>query len=442
MPRNYARWTRVGFPLLVIYLLTMVDRTNISIAAPDILARLELTGAATGVVLSAFFWGYVVTMVPGGALADRTSAVRVISWALAVVGITAALTGIVQSFTLLLLVRVALGLAEGVIFPAFAVLFLKWFPSRERGRAVAATTFAVPLSTVIAAPLGGWMIDQWNYETMFILQGLPAVIVAIIFARIASDDPATDSRISSAERELIISSREAETEAEGRFRDVIGRPLVWIVGVTYFLWLSGMYGFNLWMPSLIKTLSQSGIGAVGVLSAIPFALGGLGLFVNSWMSDRSGLSRGWFIATPLTLGGIALVVQHYLDFGLVVDMALLSLAGVGLFAGTGPWWSWMVSLFPKNQAATSAGLINVLGNFGGVVAPVVLGLLGGSSGGGSSFYVLGFGLLVAAALVLGLSGRRGVRTARPEDGAAAPSSAPGAPVAASRGGLDRKGARP
>ncbi|MEU0266760.1 MFS transporter [Nocardioides sp. NPDC006303] len=412
-PRTYARWTRVGIPLLIIYLLTMVDRTNISIAASDIITRLELTSAATGVLLSAFFWGYVITMVPGGVLADRTSPVRVISWALAVVGVTAALTGIVENFTLLLVVRVALGLAEGVIFPAFAVLFLKWFPSHERGRAVAATTFAVPLSTVVAAPLGGWMIDQWNYQTMFILQGLPAIIVAIIFARTASDDPASDHRISATERDLILASRAADTQAEGRFSEVIGKPLVWIVGFTFFLWVSGIYGFNLWMPSLIKSLSQSGIGAVGLLSAIPFAAGGLGLFINSWLSDRSKLSRSWFIATPLTIGAIALMLQHYMDLGLVGDMVLLSFAGLGLFAGTGPWWSWMVSLFPQNQVAGSVGLINVFGNLGGIVAPVLLGVLGGAAGGGSSFYVLGYGLVIAAALVIGLSLRHGQRSDTP-----------------------------
>jgi sugar phosphate permease len=387
----------------VIYLLAFLDRTNIGIAAPDMIERLELTGTATGVLLSAFFWGYVLTMIPGGALSGRTSAVRVIAWSIGIVGVTACLTGIVSDFSLLLVVRFLMGLAEGVLFPSFAVMFLRWFPNHERGRAVAATLFAVPVSAMIAAPLGGWLIATWNYETMFIVQGIPAIVAGIVFARLASDDPSSDTRISPEERAYILASRDQETKKEGRFRDVLGSPLVWVLGLTYFLWVSGVYGFNLWLPSLLKSISQSGVQAVGLLSAIPFILGAIGTFVNSWLSDRSRLARGWFIGIPIATAAIALLLQHYLSLGLVGNMILLSIAGFGIYAGSGPWWTWMMSLFPKNQAGPTVGLINVFGNFGGIVAPPLLGIIGGAAGAGSAFYVLGYFGLAATVLVAAVS---------------------------------------
>lgn len=398
-----ARWTRVGIPLLVIYLLAFLDRTNISIAAPDMVLRLEISGATTGVLLSSFFWGYVLTMIPGGALSERTSAVRVIAWSISTVGVTACLTGLVSNFSLLLIVRFVMGLAEGVLFPSFAVMFLRWFPSRERGRAFAATLFAVPVSAMIAAPLGGWIIATWNYETMFVVQGLPAIIAGIIFARLASDDPAAEQRITHGERAYILASRDHETKDAGRFREVLSSPLVWVLGLTYFLWVSGVYGFNLWLPTLITKLSESGVQAVGFLSAIPFILGALGTFVNSWLSDRSSLSRGWFIGIPLAIAATALLFQHYVSFGLLGNMILLSVAGFGIYAGSGPWWTWMMSLFPKNQAGPTVGLINVCGNFGGIVAPPLLAVIGGADGAGSAFYVLGFCGLAATALVACIS---------------------------------------
>lgn len=291
------------------------------------LAQLELSSAALGLLLSSFFWGYVITMIPGGALADRTSPVRVISWALGIVGVTAILTGLVENFTVLLVVRVVLGLAEGVIFPAFTVLFLKWFPNGERTRAVAATAVSVPLSSALAFPFGGWMIAQWDYTTMFVLQGAPAILMAVIFAKIATDDPDSDHRISASERELILANRDEETKAGGGIRDVLKQPLVWIVGVIFFLWLSGMYGFTLWLPSLVRQISSSGIQATGFLAAIPFVVGALGLITNAWLRDRTRLPRSWAIGVPLLLAASALIAQHFVHAGLVVDMLFLSIAG-------------------------------------------------------------------------------------------------------------------
>jgi sugar phosphate permease len=403
----------------VIYLLAFMDRTNIGIAAPSMIQRLELTGAATGVLLSAFFWGYVLTMIPGGMLSSRASAVRVISWSIGIVGMTACLTGIVGDFTLLLGVRFFMGLAEGVLFPSFAVMFLRWFPSQERGRAFAATLLAVPVSAMIAAPLGGWLIATWNYETMFVAQGVPAIIAAVVFARLASDDPSTDTRITVEERAYILATRDQETKKQGSFRDVLTSPLVWVLGFTYFLWVSGIYGFNLWLPALVTTMSQSGVQAVGFLSAIPFIFGAVGTFVVSWLSDRSSLARGWFIGIPIAIAAIALLLQHYLNVGLVGDMILLSVAGFGIFAGSGPWWTWMTSLFPKNQAGPTVGLINVFGNFGGIVAPPMLGVIGGAAGAGSAFYILGYFGLVATLIVAVVSvlesRRRRTRTSMPID---------------------------
>lgn len=169
VPRR--RWYTVGTLLFFIYLLCFADRTNISVAAPEMMRDLQFSGAVTGTLLSAFFWGYVLTQLPGGWLANKIGPKRVIVAALCIVGITGCLTGFIEHLPSLIAVRFVMGLGEGVVWPSFAILFLNWFPSSERGRAVSLSQYTLPLSSVIMAPLAGWMIQRFNWQTMFVMQG-------------------------------------------------------------------------------------------------------------------------------------------------------------------------------------------------------------------------------------------------------------------------------
>lgn len=153
-----SRWYRIGFLLFLMYLVAFVDRSNIGMAAPVMVKSYGLTSASTGVLLSAFFWGYVITQVPGGWIAGKYSAKRVIIGALVVWGTMAILTGLMPSFNSLLVVRFIMGLAEGVVWPSFAVMFVNWFPDDERARAINLSEMSLPISSLIMAPLAGWMI--------------------------------------------------------------------------------------------------------------------------------------------------------------------------------------------------------------------------------------------------------------------------------------------
>jgi sugar phosphate permease len=187
-----TRWKRIGLIVFVSYLIAFADRSNIGVAAPQMAHDLQLGTTITGALLSAFFWGYLVTQIPGGWLASRIGPSRVIAVAMTVTGVTACLTGMVHSLAALLAVRVVMGLAEGVIWPSFAVIFVRWFPARERARGIAFAQYALPLSSVVMAPLAGWMIDVFHWKTMFVLQGIPAVSMALLVWFFVSDDPEQD----------------------------------------------------------------------------------------------------------------------------------------------------------------------------------------------------------------------------------------------------------
>jgi sugar phosphate permease len=396
-----ARWTRVGLIVFISYLVAFADRTNIGVAAPQMAHDLQLGTTIIGALLSAFFWGYLVTQIPGGWLSSRIGPRRVIAVSMTITGVMAALTGIVHSLPALLTVRVIMGLAEGVIWPSFSVIFVRWFPARERARGIAFAQYALPLSSVVMAPLAGWMIDVFHWRTMFVLQGIPAIVMALLVWLFVSDDPAEDRWIGTAERDFILRRRTAGVGADGTFGSVLKRSTVWLFAFIALSWIMVIFSFGLWMPSIIKQYLTGGFATVGWLTALPSLFGAISMFVNSWLSDRpSNVSRGWFVAVPLVVSGIALLAQHYVNGGLTFTMVMFCIAGAGLYSPGGTWWAWVLSRVPRNQAAPSVALINVFASFGGVVGPMVVGIFARGGNLSNSFYILGYALF-AAAIVIG-----------------------------------------
>jgi sugar phosphate permease len=400
-----ARWYRIGLLLFMIYLVAFIDRSNIGMAAPLMVKSLGLSSTVVGVLLSAFFWGYVLTQIPGGWVAGKFSAKQVIIWALIVWGIAAILTGVVHSLTGLLFVRFLMGLSEGLVWPAFSMFFVNWYPDHERARAVNFSEMSLPISSIIMAPLAGWMIAQWNYQMMFILQGIPPFIMAILFALYASDTPAKDRMLSKEERDYLEQNKSSVMKEKGSLKEVLTNPKIWVFSVIYFLWITGMYSFGLWMPSLMKQLSKSGILTVGWLTAVPFVLAAICMYLNATWSDRRGGNRTFFVAIPLLIGGLALVVERFIGVNLIINLIILIIAGIGIYSAFGPWWAWAMSFVPRNQAGSANGLINLCGNFGGIVGPIVVGAVAQDGNLVNGFYILGFSLIAGSLLSIFVAGK-------------------------------------
>jgi sugar phosphate permease len=401
-----VRWSRLGIPLFVTYFICFMDRTNISVASPHMADELQLSAAAMGLVFSAFFWGYVVSGIPAGAWAGKGHAKTIIVACMIVIGLSAAVTGVVHNLPVLMAARIVLGLAEGAIFPAFAVMFISWFPSRERGLAVALTMYTVPLSSAVMAPLSGWLIEVTNWRAMFIIQAVPAILVAIWLHFSATEKPEDHPRISAEERDYILATRTVETTDESTLLQVFMRPVVWLLALIYFFWVMGIYALTLWLPTVIGDLTGQGSFLVGVLTAIPFLVGALGLYVVTKRAVASGRSLGSYIALPLALCGTAMIAHHVMHFGAVFSFAMLVVAAGSVFAALALWWTWVMQIVPRNQAGASVGFVNLCGNFGGLVGPLLIGLVATAGNTASGFWIIGVGVLLAAAIVAILVARR------------------------------------
>lgn len=422
LPVPRARWNRVGLMLMITYLVAYIDRTNMSIAAPAMSKELGLEASQMGVLLSAFFWGYVVSLAFAGFIVSRLGAKRSMVLALIVFGLASAATGLTHDFTQLIIVRVILGLGEGLVFPAITIFLVKWFPSWERGRASGLSLLAIPISAIIMAPLGGWLIGNWDFRMMFIVQGLPPVIIAFLVLFLLKDDPANDRRLSEVEREFILENRASgEKEQGGAWRDVYLNPRVWLISITYLLWLTGLYGFNQWLPTLLSEASKSGIQAVGWLTTIPFVFAAFGMYYASRQSDKHDGRRTPFVAIPIAISGLALLGQHFFAGNLAVDIAFLTIACVGLHSAFGPWWPWALEGVPRAQTGFASSFILSVGNFGGIIGPILVGFLtGGGTVSAGGFYTLGYVLLGSAALAALVAARRRKTTSTPKADETAP----------------------
>ena len=395
-----ARWLRIGVMLFLIYLVAFMDRSNISVAAPAMSHALGLGSAAIGVLLSAFFWGYVITQVPGGLLAGKFGPKKIICITLIVWGLSAIATGLAPNFESLIAMRFIMGLAEGAVWPSFGVFFASWYPTSERGRAVNFSEMALPVSSIIMAPTAGWLIETFNYHWMFIAQGIPAFIMAIVFWRFADDTPESDKRITVRERDFIIAGRDLEDRPGSFIKDVLGKPISWAFALIYFLWLVGLYSFGLWLPSLVSQASKLNILLVGLVSAVPFIVAAVAMFLNARASDKSKRGRAWFVGIPLFIAAVALFGSQAVSGNLIASIVLLCLAGIGLYAGFGPWWAWVLQHYTRNLSGTTLGFVNLFGNFGGIIGPIVVGLVGASGHLAAGFSVLGYFLLAATILIV------------------------------------------
>ncbi|OYD70384.1 MFS transporter [Rhodococcus sp. OK302] len=406
-----ARWYRIGVMLFLIYLITFVDQSSFPIVTPLISTDLQITAAAAGVLLSAFFWGYVITQIPGGILATRFGPKRVILASLAIWGLCAILCVIVPNYGALVSIRFAMGLVGGALWPTFAVIVANWYPMRERGRAATFTMISIPLAAVIASLCSGILTQAVTWYWMFISLGLAAFVMAILFAVFGADSPETDRRLSEAERNYILAGRLSESATGPFVGGVFRRPMAWILGGIFLLWQSAFYGMALWMPSMIAQASGISVATVGLVSIAPFVIAVIAMLLNSLLSDKTPWGRGWHAAVPLLIGGAALLAGGYIHGGFSVELLLLYVAVAGLYAGLGSWWAWVIDNFSRNSSGVVSGFVNFCGNLGLVFGPILISVVGGAAQLSSSLFVLGGCALTAAIVMIALSSRRNIRPA-------------------------------
>ncbi|MGH3436204.1 MAG: MFS transporter [Sciscionella sp.] len=404
-----ARWTRLIPVAIIVYIISFMDRTNIGFAFGGLGNDLHIDKAQQGLAGGIFFIGYLFLQVPGGYLAERWSAKKFVGIMVLIWGVFAILAGLVQNFEQLLIVRFLLGVAEGGIWPAILVLISHWFPAKERARAYGVWMMNIAISSIITAPLSGWILSWSDWRTLFFVEGaFPFVIAAPLWWLLVADRPSKAKWVSAPEREYIETSlarEQADAPKFSGFSNVFRSSVVWRLVAVYFLIQIGFYGLNLWLPHLIKTTTGGSSVLVGVLTAIPYIFAIVGLWYNARYADRSG-KYSFHVMLSMAVGAVALVASVALGNIAALSILLVSIAMGGALAYDGPFWAAASRAMPVALAGGAMGLINAIGNLGGFVGPYLGGYLQDVSGSFlSTAVVLAIALLLAGLVMMTLRNR-------------------------------------
>jgi sugar phosphate permease len=430
-PAGRARWTRLIPVAIIVYIISFMDRTNIGFAFDGMGKTLHLDSAAEGLAGGIFFIGYLVLQIPGGHLAERWSAKKFVGIMILIWGVFAVLSGLVQNYTQLLIVRFVLGVAEGGIWPAILVLISHWFPARERARAYGFWMMNIAIASIITAPLSGWILTWGNWRSLFFIEGIfPFLIAAPLWWWLVADRPSQASWVSPEEREYIETSLARENAGAPRsagLSEVFRSNVVWRLVLVYFFIQVGFYGLNLWLPHLVKTTIGGSYLIVGAVTAIPYIFAIAGLWLNARSADRTG-RYSIHVMVSLTIGAVALVLSVAFGSIAALSIFLISIAMAGALAYDGPFWASASRAMPVALAGGAMGLINALGNLGGFAGPYVGGWLQDASGGSflSTAVVLAVALLLGGLVMLTLR-RQADKPVAEQPPAAADRQAPSGP---------------
>lgn len=403
------RWMRLLPASFVTYSLAYLDRSNFSIAAPGLKHDLALDGSTAALVGAVFFLGYCVFQIPGTVYAERRSVRGLIFWSTLAWGVLASAQGLLSSPAVLLVVRFLLGSVEAAVLPAMVVFLARWFTAGERGSANAILILGNPVTVMWLNAVSGYLVEATSWREMFIIEGLPAIIWAFVFRALVSDHPSTAKWLRDGEKRALLSAleREPTSGAASSFGEALrSRPVV-LLSLQYLLWSIGVYGLVFWLPSIVKAGTGSGIGASGLLSAIPFAVAALMMVLNSRASDRAG-TRPRYVWTWLVLGAVAFTAsylvgpQHFW-----MAFVLLVVAGGAMYAPYGPYFAHVSETLPRDHAGAGVACVNTAGSVGGFLGAYLVGWLNSATGGNAaSFVMMAATMLVAALLVLAVRGSR------------------------------------
>ena len=380
IPRG--RWLRILPPIMIVCIISYMDRVNIGFAmAGGMSSELGMTASVAGLAAGIFFIGYLFLQIPGGEFAAKRSGKKFITWTILFWAIISVLTGLAQDTMHLLILRFLLGVAEGGMLPVVLTMVSMWFPNEERGRANAIVILFVPIAAIITGPLSGYIISLLDWRWLFILEGLLSLLVLIPRLLLVSDRPQSAEWLDKREREYILTKLDEERKelAQGpkqiaSLKEVLKHVTMIKLIVLNFCYQCGIYGFGLWLPSLLKNLTHSGMSQIGWLSALPYVGCAIGMLFVASVSDKTG-RRKPFIVIPLVGFALCLLLSVKLASMTWVSYAFLVGCGFFLQAAAGVFWTIPPRLFSPEVAGGARGVINGIGNLGGFVGPYLVGFL-------------------------------------------------------------------
>jgi len=398
-------WRLIPF-LFVLYVIAWLDRVNVGFAALEMNADLGFSSATFGLGSGIFFLGYCLFEIPSNIILERVGARLWIARIMVTWGLISAGLMLVRAPSLFYMLRFLLGAAEAGFFPGVIYYLSLWYPTAQRARAIAAFMTAVPVTGLIGGPLSGALLGLdgiyglKGWQWLFLLEGLPAMVLGISVIFCLNDRPETTRWLAPAERDWLVETLAAERNAcllRPDIRVALTDGTVWKLGITFLLVAAGFYGYSFWAPLIIKSLTGLSNFEVGLVLGAISAVTIVGMLLNSYHSDRTG-ERAIHIAMPLLVSAAGLVGCALLRQPVLAIIAL-ALVPLGHCASYGPFWSMPTQFLTGPAAAAGIALVTMIANVGGFAGPALIGLLKTRTGTHTDAFLLLGGLAVIATLL-------------------------------------------
>ena len=392
-------------PLLTIaFIFNYIDRTSVGFAALTMNKDLGLTATQFGWGAGILFAGYCTCELPSNLLLYRFGARRWLARIMITWGLAAAGTAFVQSPTSFYVLRFLLGVAEAGFFPGVTFLLASWFPAQYRVRVLAWFMLGVPISSVIAGPMSGWLL-QLNgllglkgWQWMFLAQGLPAAVMGVFILVLLRDHPKDAYWLSREERDELIVMLEEEPRDKprkalwGTLKD--GRVL--LLAATQFGFILGSYGIGIWLPLILKQHGLPNV-TIGYLSTLPYIAAIVGMLVWARIVDRTG-KKILNLTLACLVGAIGMAAST-LSRDIVVEIMGLSLAVLAVSSARAIFWTIPTRFLTGVAAAGGLAFINSIGTLGGFFGPYMVGAIKDATGSFTAGIWAMAGILLVSALL-------------------------------------------
>jgi MFS transporter, ACS family, tartrate transporter len=412
--------------LFVCYVIAYIDRINVGFAKlhlRDVLGVSEAKfNAAYGLGAGMFFIGYFLFEVPSNLILQRVGARIWIARIMIVWGLVSMGFMLLKGTAMFYTMRFLLGAAEAGFFPGVILYLTYWFPARERARTVALFATGGVLAGVIGSPISGGLLDLdgmgglAGWQWLFLLEGLPAVLLGLVVLIVLPNGPKDAKWLTVQEKRWIQDRLDAEStspEQSHHLSEVFFSGRVWLLCLVYFCLNVGGYGYELWLPTIIKSFSSTSNTVLGVINAIPYFAAGLAMILVARFSDHTG-ERRLVVATAAGISAVGFGLSAYFKDPYLA-MAGLTLAFIGLKCTIAPFWAMTTVFLRGTAAAAGIAFINSVGNLGGFAGPYLVGIVKEQTGSNVvALLLLGGALLAMASFALCLP--------RPQRAVAAPAA--------------------
>ncbi|WP_334007129.1 MFS transporter [Burkholderia cepacia] len=398
-------WRLLPF-LLLCYTFAYLDRVNIGFAKLSMQSDLGISDAVYGLGAGIFFLGYVLFEIPSNLLLPRIGARKTISRIMVLWGLTSAGMMFVHNETTFYGMRFLLGVFEAGFAPGMIFYLTYWYGQRRMAGVMAVVMLAGPIGGAFGSPLSAWLMTGLSgvhglagWQWMFIVEGLPCVLLGALALKVLSDRPADATWLTDDEKRMLAAELHAPGAGHHSFGQVLRDPRVYLLAFAYFTIICGIYAVSFWLPSILKADGVTDTMQIGLYSMIPYVCAAIAMIVIGRRSDRRG-ERRFHSAVPALIGAIALAVATTANGNLVISLVGMTIATSMIWAAYTVFWAIPSQYLKGDAAAGGIALINTIGLIGGFLSPTIIGAIHSATGSMAAGLLVMVALLVAGAAVL------------------------------------------